>query len=93
MSSWIKSHQYARVDQAIDDGESVQHRESRLREYWQKVRVHLFYAILLVLVAGLSRHTAPSKATPDYYGVEPVKSEMRCKRPPGVHMHAPFSQL
>ncbi|KAK1713430.1 uncharacterized protein BDZ83DRAFT_589311 [Colletotrichum acutatum] len=77
MSSWIKSHQYARVDQAIDNGENVQHRESRLREYWQKVRVHLFYAILLVLVAGLSRHTAPSKATPDYYGVEPVKSEMR----------------
>ncbi|KAK1636344.1 hypothetical protein BDP81DRAFT_461630 [Colletotrichum phormii] len=77
MSSWTKSHQYAQIGEANENGEIVQDRESRRRQYWQRGRIHLFYAILLILVAALSKHTAPSKAAPDYYGVEPVRSEMR----------------
>ncbi|OHE94396.1 hypothetical protein CORC01_10324 [Colletotrichum orchidophilum] len=77
MSSWVKSHQYAQIEVADESGENGQRKEFRLSQCWQKSRVHLFYAILLVLVAGLSRYTAPNRSAPDYYGVEPVKSELR----------------
>ncbi|KAK2051585.1 hypothetical protein LY76DRAFT_640053 [Colletotrichum caudatum] len=73
----IKTHQYARLGYEVEGGEDVPARQSRLRQYWQHGRIHLFYVVLLVLVASASRHSSTSQKQPRYYGEEPVRSELR----------------
>ncbi|KAK2017114.1 hypothetical protein LZ32DRAFT_39060 [Colletotrichum eremochloae] len=73
----IKTHQYAQLGYEVESGEDVPARQSRLRQYWQHGRIHLFYVILLILVASASRHSSSSKMQHRYYGEEPVKSELQ----------------
>ncbi|KAK1579686.1 uncharacterized protein LY79DRAFT_672332 [Colletotrichum navitas] len=70
-------HQYAQLGYEVESGDEVPARQSRLRQYWKHGRIHLFYAILLILVASASRHSSSSQTQPRYYGDEPVKSELQ----------------
>ncbi|KAK1979233.1 hypothetical protein LZ30DRAFT_597385 [Colletotrichum cereale] len=71
-----KAHQYARLGYEVESDEDAPARQSRLRRYWQHGRIHLFYVILLILVASASR-TSSSMTQQKYYGEEPVKSELQ----------------
>ncbi|KZL85122.1 hypothetical protein CI238_09347 [Colletotrichum incanum] len=83
MSDWLnKTHQYAQIGNEAEGGEETPARKSRLRHYWQCGRIHLFYAFLLILVASISPHTLPSKAQREYYGDEPVRTELRLSTVP-----------
>ncbi|KAK2042700.1 hypothetical protein LZ31DRAFT_623228 [Colletotrichum somersetense] len=77
LAATFKTHQYAQLGYEVESGEDVPARQSRLRQYWQHGRIHLFYVILLILVASASRHSSTSQKEPRYYGEEPVKSELR----------------
>ncbi|KAJ0165925.1 hypothetical protein CTA2_9444 [Colletotrichum tanaceti] len=83
MSSWLhKPHQYAQVNSEDEAGEEIHTRESRLERYWRYSKIHLFYAILLIAVAAVSRYTSPGNTQQEYYGDEPVKTELRLSTVP-----------
>ena len=78
MSPWLKSQKYSKIGEESTD-EKAEIAAPWLRRNWHRGKLHVLYAALLIIVAFVSRKSSSPQLQSNYYGDEPIKSELRRK--------------